>query len=204
MRSLSHLFPLVVLLSGFVSPARADSLWTAPGSTERPIIADRKGHRVGDIVTIVISESAAQSSSQSKKTNSSSAVDTSLSQFLFPRGLTHGGANPALKFKNANDFAGGGEVNNSQTITARAAVVITDVLPNGNYVIEGARRVTFSGETQHIVLHGVVRADDILPDNTLLSSSIANAKVEFISEGDLTDARRRGWLGKLYDLLRPF
>lgn len=187
-----------------VTPSMAGSLWTAPGSTERPLVSDRKGGRVGDIITIVVAESAAQSSTQSKKTNSGSSIDTSLSQFFFPKGLTHGGANPALKFKNSNDFSGGGEVNNTQTITARAAVIITDILPNGNLVIEGARRVTFSGETQHIVLHGVVRPEDIFPDNTLLSSSIANAKVEFISEGDLTDARRRGWLGKLYDMLRPF
>jgi flagellar L-ring protein precursor FlgH len=95
-------------------------------------------------------------------------------------------------------------VSNSQTITARAAVLVTDVLPNGNLVIEGARRMTFSGETQHIVLHGVVRAADVSPENTVLSSNIANARVEFITDGDLTDSRKKGWLTKLYDKLSPF
>jgi flagellar L-ring protein precursor FlgH len=64
--------------------------------------------------------------------------------------------------------------------------------------------MTFSGETQHIVLHGVVRAADVTPDNTVLSSNIANARVEFITDGDLADARKKGWLSKLYEKLRPF
>jgi len=64
--------------------------------------------------------------------------------------------------------------------------------------------MTFSGETQHIVLHGVVRAADVSPENTVLSSNIANARVEFITDGDLTDSRKKGWLTKLYDKLSPF
>jgi flagellar L-ring protein precursor FlgH len=78
------------------------------------------------------------------------------------------------------------------------------VLPNGNLVIEGARVVAFSGETQYVVLHGLVRADDVASDNTVQSSNIANARVEFINEGTLTDAQKRGWFLKLYEKLRPF
>jgi flagellar L-ring protein precursor FlgH len=192
----------------FAVTARADSLWTTPNSDQRGMVADRKGARVGDIITIVVSESGAQTSSQSKTTNSTSAVDASVSQFLYPSTVskfgTSGGALPAIKFGGKNDYTGGGAVNNSQTITARAAVLITEVLPNGNFVIEGVRRVTFSGETQHLVLHGVVRPDDIAPDNTVISSSIANARLEFLDEGDLTSASKKGWLSKLYESLRPF
>jgi flagellar L-ring protein precursor FlgH len=64
--------------------------------------------------------------------------------------------------------------------------------------------VTFSGETQYVVLHGLVRGDDVASDNTVQSSNIADARVEFISEGTLTDAQKRGWLTKLYEKLRPF
>jgi flagellar L-ring protein precursor FlgH len=95
-------------------------------------------------------------------------------------------------------------VNNTQSLTARAAVLVTDVLPNGNLVIEGARQVTFSGETQYVVLRGIVRPDDVVTGNTVLSSNIADARVEFLSEGNLTDAQKRGWLSKLYEKLRPF
>jgi len=66
------------------------------------------------------------------------------------------------------------------------------------------RIVTFSGETQYVVLHGLVRADDISRTNTIASSNIADARVEFYSEGELTDAQKRGWFSKLYEKLRPF
>jgi flagellar L-ring protein FlgH len=187
---------------------QASSLWTAPGSREQGIVADVKADRVGDILTIVIAESAAQTSSQSKSTNTNSSVDASVSQFIFPPGAsrfgTHNGALPGTSFGGGSTHSGGGQVSNSQSLTARAAVVVTDVLPNGNLVIAGARRVTFSGETQHVILRGVVRAADISPANTILSSNIADAHLEFISEGALTDAQKRGWITRLYDFLRPF
>ena len=85
-----------------------------------------------------------------------------------------------------------------------AAVLVTAVLPNGNLIIEGVRRVVSAGETQHVVLHGIVRTDDVSPSNTVLSSNIADARVEFISEGSLTDAQRKGWLARLYETLRPY
>ena len=83
-------------------------------------------------------------------------------------------------------------------------MLIADVLPNGNLVLEGARRVSFSGETQHVVLRGIVRPADISPANTVLSTNIAEARLEFLSEGELSSAQKRGWLSKLYQMLRPF
>jgi flagellar L-ring protein precursor FlgH len=186
----------------------ASSLWTSSGSTERCLFADRKASSVGDIITVVISESANQTSSQEKKTSNDSSVDASISQFLFPTSAsklgTHNGALPGVKFGGKNDFTGSGAVTNSQSISATAAVVVTEVLPNGNLVIEGVRRVTFSGETQHIVLHGIVRPDDISSSNTVASSSIAGARLEFVSEGDLSNAGKKGWINRLYEMLRPF
>ena len=55
-----------------------------------------------------------------------------------------------------------------------------------------------------MVLHGLVRIDDVTRDNTVTSSNIADARVEFYSEGQLTDAQKRGWFSKLYERLRPF
>ncbi|MFA6286571.1 MAG: flagellar basal body L-ring protein FlgH [Opitutaceae bacterium] len=200
----SRLLPLILILP---SLAFADSLWTAAGSREQGIAADLKAAQVGDIITIVIAENAVQTASQSKSSNSASNMDASVSQFLFPKSVssfgTLKGSLPAIKFGGTSDFKGGGDVNNSQSITARAAVLITDVLPNGNLVIAGARRISFSGETQNIVLHGIVRPADVTSDNTILSSNIAEARLEFISEGTLTDAQKRGWLSKIYEKLRP-
>ncbi len=186
----------------------ADSLWVSPTNTERSMFADSKASRRGDILTVVVSETAATQSSQEKKTSKSSSVDASVTQFLFPPSVsglgTKAGNLPATKFGSKSDSDGGGSVNNSQSLSATAAVLVTDVLPNGNLVIEGVRVVKFSGESQYVVLHGLVRPDDINSGNQVASSNIADVRIEFISEGALTDAQKKGWLTKLYDTLRPY
>ena len=198
---------VVVLFLVLAASASAQSLWPAGGETERGMYADRKAGRTGDILTVIVAEAANATNTQSKTAERKSSVEDSVSRFLFSpaasRFGTHNGELPGTSFSGGSSQTGGGQVNNSQSLTARTAVLVTDVLPNGNLVIEGVRVVTFSGETQYVVLHGLVRPDDISPGNTVLSSSIAGARVEFISEGSLTDAQKRGWLSKIYEKLRP-
>ncbi|HVW19586.1 MAG TPA: flagellar basal body L-ring protein FlgH [Opitutaceae bacterium] len=195
------LAPLPLLLA---LGARADSLWNTSGNEPRSLLADHKATHAGDIVTVVVQESAAASTSQSKESTRTTSVNDAVSQFLFPAGLTHNGATPSVSLAGKTDYTGGGQVSNSQSVTSRAAVMVTDALPNGNLVIEGVRLVTFSGETQYVVLHGVIRGDDIGSDNTVFSSNIAEARVEFVSTGALSDAQKLGWFSKLYEKLRPF
>lgn len=201
-------FDVALLIVLSATPAFANSLWPAAGQSERSMFADRKASAAGDIVTIVVDESANAQSSQSKKSQRESSLDDAMKQFIFTAaasGLgTKRGELPASSNSGKSSYSGGGAVNNSQSLTARAAVLVTDVLPNGNLVIAGVRLVTFSGETQYVVLHGLVRPDDISRDNTVTSTNVADARVEFFSEGSLTEAQKRGWFGKLYEKLRPF
>jgi flagellar L-ring protein FlgH len=187
----------------------AESLWPVNGGGgERSMYADRKAARNGDILTVVVAESADAKNSQSKSASRDSSLQDAVQQFVYSKAasglLTHNGELPASSAKGKASYSGGGSVNNSQSLSARAAVLVTDVLPNGNLVIEGVRVVTFSGETQYVVLHGLVRPDDISSANTVLSSNIADARVEFIDQGTITDAQKRGWLTKVYEKLRPF
>ena len=200
--------PSVILISFAATLAmqpvlRADSLWSNGGS-DRSMFADRKASRTGDIVTIVVSESVNAQSSQSTKSNRDSSVADAVQSFLYPTTGLHNGALPSIGFGGKAAYNGGGDISNNQSLASRAAVLVTDVLPNGNMVIEGVRVVTFSGETQYVVLHGLVRPDDVASGNTVQSSNIAEARVEFVTEGALTDAQKRGWLSKLYEKLRPF
>ncbi len=80
---------------------------------------------------------------------------------------------------------------------------MTDVLPNGNLVVEGTRIISFSGETKYAEMSGIVRHDDVAPDNTVLSTNIADAKVKYIDEGSLTDAQKKGWLSRGFDRFNP-
>jgi len=168
------------------------------------MFADRKAAAAGDILTIIVSEAVAASNSQSTKSSRDSSVSDAVTNFIYPSLGRHKGALPSLSLSGKASTSGGGDISNNQSLSARAAVLVSDVLPNGNLAIEGVRVVTFSGETQYVVLHGLVRQNDIAPDNTIASSNIAEARLEFYTEGQLTDAQKRGWFGKLYEKLRPF
>lgn len=203
---------LLALFAAFLvaGPAmQAASLWSSStGGGERSMFADHKASRTGDILTVVVAESAAAKSSQSKSAKRDSALQDAVKQFVFSVAAsklgTHAGELPGTNLTGKSTYSGGGEVANSQTLDSRAAVLVTDVLPNGNLVIEGVRVVTFSGETQYVVLHGLVRGDDISSGNTVLSTNIADARVEFLDKGSISDAQKRGWLSKVYEKLRPF
>ena len=203
---LARLFAIALCVAASV--ARAGSIWPTSGAGERGMFADRKASHQGDILTVVVAESADATNTQNKKTTRDSALQDAVQQFIFSAAAsklgTHNGELPATNITGKASYSGGGEVANSQSLNSRAAVLVSDVLPNGNLVIEGVRVVTFSGETQYVVLHGLVRPDDISSSNTVFSSNIADARVEFLAEGQLTDAQKRGWLTKLYEKLRPF
>ncbi len=205
---LIRIFATLAAIAGSAAAVRADSLWRSPGSEPHSMYADRKAAYSGDILTVVVQESVAAQSTQNKESTRKSSLSDAVQQFLYPVAVSglgsHAGNLPSTQTSGASDYTGGGQVSNSQTLASRAAVLVTDVLPNGNLVIEGVRMVTFSGETQYVVLHGLVRSDDVGTDNTVLSSNIAEARVEFISEGALTDAQKLGWFSKLYEKLRPF
>ncbi len=197
------------------APAFAGSLWREGVTDERGMFADKRAKRVGDILTIIVQETASVANSEALKTSKSSKsgvaslADTIVKQFVAkaPDKILGKTINPKelnLSSTGSNDYTGGGEVKNSQTIATRAAVQVIDVLPNGNLVVEGLREISFSKERQFASLRGLVRAYDILPDNTVLSSNMADARIEIISEGTLTDAQKKGWLLRLNDKINPF
>lgn len=200
----NRLLPLALILSAG-GLLRASSVWPAESAG---MVADRKAAHTGDILTVVVQESATASSTQNKQSSRKSSVNDAVGQFIFPPAIsglgTHGGQLPSIQLAGQSSNTGGGQVSNSQSVSSQAAVLVTDVLPNGNMVIEGVRLVSFSGETQYVVLHGLVRPDDIASNNTVLSSNIAEARVEFVNKGTLVDAEKLGWFSKLYEMLRPF
>lgn len=198
----------LVLAAAPSAAAQNASLWTSSQSRESAMFADRRARRVGDIVTVIVQETASVQASRRTKTDKKANVDAAIEKFFFSPSASTGGTKngelPALALGGTNEFNGGGEISDKQTVTARAAVTVIDVLPNGNLVIEGSRYVAYSGEKQYALLRGIVRPDDIQAGNTILSSSIANARVEFISQGAITATQRKGWLTKTVDTINPF
>jgi flagellar L-ring protein precursor FlgH len=185
----------------------AESLWKEDASPTS-MFADKKAHRVGDIVTVVISENNGTSRNNNTTTSRTSGIDASISSFLYPASvsglLTKGGSLPAMSMTGKNTFNGGGQIANQETISAQIAVKVIDVLPNGNLVVEGRRQTAFSGEKQEAVLRGTVRADDVTSTNTVFSFNIADASIQYISHGALTDSQNKGLFTKVWDKISPF
>lgn len=196
--------PLVFLVSAPL--LRADSLWQTGQS--RAIVADKRAFSVGDILSIAVQENSTASKDNSTKTARQSAVDASIATFLYSPSssglLTKGGKLPAMSFSGKQNFEGSGKINNSEQIVARIAVQVIDVLPNMNMVVEGRRMTAFSGETQEIILRGVVRPADITANNTVYSYNVADATIRFNSKGTVTDNTRKGWFTKIWEKISPF
>jgi flagellar L-ring protein FlgH len=201
--STAVLFALLLL---HASDASADSLWK--DSTSRSIAADKKAHCVGDILTILIQENNGATRNNNTTTEKKASVAAAISSFFYSPAasglLTKQGTLPALNYSSDTKFNGGGTIDNGETITAQMAVRVVDVLPNGNMVVEGTLRTAFSGEKQDAIVRGTVRPDDIAANNTLVSYNIADATIQFISKGTITDNQKRGWFTTIWDKISPF
>lgn len=197
---------LASLSVGLAGVAHAESLY--PLDRTRNMISNKVASQRGDILTVVVNVSRSTSSSVNTQTQKESTINNQVNQFLFSAAAsgfgTHNGELPATNITGNNEYQGGGTITSTATLADRFSVMISDVLPNGNLVIEGARRISDSGETQYVVLSGVVRYWDITGQNTIDSGLIHNANLEYISEGSITTAQRKGWLMRLNDLINPF
>jgi flagellar L-ring protein precursor FlgH len=196
----------LLLISLQVGNVAADSLWQNEAS--RAMFADKKARSVGDILTIVIQENNGATRQNNTTTSKKASVNAAIASILYNPALsgllTKKGTLPALNYTTDSEFNGGGQINNSETITAQMAVRVIDVLPNGNMVIEGRLHTAFSGEKQDAIVRGIVRPDDIASNNTLFSYNISDATIQFISKGTITDNQSKGWLTRVWDKVSPF
>jgi flagellar L-ring protein FlgH len=203
------LIPKIIIALAFVTLSAnlpAQSLWR--DDISRPMFSDKRGSGVGDILTIVVQENTTANKNNETKTERQSSLSAAITSFLYSPGassaLTKGGQLPALAYNSDHKHDGSGAINNSESIVAHVAVSITDVLPNGNLVIEGKRETSFGGERQTIILRGVVRSDDVASDNTVLSYNVADATIQIIGKGTVTDSTNKGWFNRLWDKINPF
>jgi len=189
-----------------VLPAGAQSLWRDDAA--RSMFADRRARAIGDILTIVVQENTTAAKANTTKTAKNTSLDAAINSFLFSPGasgfLTKAGQMPAINMASKNTFDGGGSINNSEKMNARIAVRVAEVLPNGSLVIEGRRQTKFGGETTDAVLRGVVRSEDVSAQNTVMSYNVADATIQYLSKGVVTDSQRKGWFSKIWDKVSPF
>lgn len=177
-------------VSVFIPAGDAASLWSDGGS----LFSDRKARAVGDTLTIVLSEySSAKRSgntSNEKSSNVNLADGTGKLDFI-----------PALGASYGDSFTSNGSISNTNTLTGRLTVQVVEVKPNGDLVIAGKQTIKQGKDEQHITISGLVRADDVTADNTVLSSYVANAEIKVDGKGPLAGKQRQGILSSLFNFL---
>jgi len=194
--------------------AQATSLWSKSSNTQRGMFGGKRAYSVGDLITIDVAESSSLAASQNSVRNRQLQVENAVTQFLYANSKlgTHNGGLPGTQIETQSGNQGGGSIANTQDLKGRVSVMVIDVLPNGVLVLEGARMVTFSGESYYAVLKGMVRQEDIgfgFKDglryrNIVSSQYIADAQIEFVSKGSLNDAQKESWYQKLSSAINPF
>lgn len=197
-----HIVITVALLT--VASLSGKSLWTSKANSENGMFADRKATAVGDILSIQIEEETIINRSISKNSSSSSAISQNFDGIVLPTIINSDDTLPSISINPNESFNGSGSLSDTNLLEGRMAVLVVDVQPNGNLIIEGARKTKSSGEAQYMVVRGIVRSDDVLSDNSVLSYNVLNASVEVFSEGDLQNAQTKGWIQRLIDVTNVF
>jgi len=207
-------YSIILFFISMIPLLNAASLWNKSNASKRGLYAGKRAYQVGDLITIDVAESSSLAASQNSVRSRQSQIENAVQQFLFANsGMgKHKGGLPGTQIETESSNQGGGSIANTQDLKGRVSVVIIDVLPNDVLVIEGARMVTFSGESYYAVLKGMVRTEDIgfgFKDglryrNIVSSQYIADAQIEFVSKGSLNDAQKESWYQKLASVLNPF
>ncbi|MCF6326077.1 MAG: flagellar basal body L-ring protein FlgH [Devosiaceae bacterium] len=173
----------------------------------RGFFKDQRARRVGDILTvkIVISDKA-QISNQTARTrqSTSSAGVGGVLGSIFSAVAPDVAAATAIDVNSGVNDGGTGSVNRSETIETRIAAVVTQILPNGNLVIEGRQEVRINFEVRDIIVAGIVRPEDINADNTIASEKIAEARIAYGGRGQITDVQQPRYGQQVLDAILPF
>ena len=172
-------------------------------------LEDTRAVRIGDFVMINIQENANAQGDATTSLNRDSSATMGIPALF--------GIAPALKkaypdidptqlmsFASKAAFAGSGTTERKGQLTGSIAVRVVKEMPNGDLFVEGTKVVLINSEEYHLYLSGLVRRADIGQDDSVDSTRLADAQIEFTGRGDLADQNRKGWLARLIDMFNPF
>jgi len=169
---------------------------------------DERAHRIGDILTVIVTiDDSAQIDNATQRSRNS--TNTAGMGGILGAAVTTATAgtvdtSAAVDFTSGIKDAGNGSVNRSESLQTSVAAVITQVLPNGNLVIEGHQEVRVNFEVRDLVVAGIVRPSDIQANNTIPSSKIAEARIAYGGRGQITDVQQPRYGQQVLDAILPF
>jgi flagellar L-ring protein precursor FlgH len=169
------------------------------------LISDHTAHSIGDIVTIIIEEESSASHDVSTTTSKETGTEALIETLFYPNTsfFKDDKENPAFKWDSTSDFKGKGTSDSKGTLEAKLTARVIDVSPNGNLLIEGSRTIQVDESKLKVILTGTIRPVDINADNSIKSTYIADAKIEYVQEG-LGNVNKFGLLTRLWNWLNIF
>ena len=186
---------------------KPNSLWR-PGS--RAFLKDQRASEVGDILTVVIEIEDDASISNSTNRSRTAGEDASAASILgyeaslaqiFPSAID---PTSLIDLDSSSNTQGAGSVNRDESINLRVAVLVTQVLPNGNLVIAGRQEVRVNFEIRELQVAGLIRPEDITSTNTINYDQIAEARIVYGGRGQITDVQQARYGQQIYDIIWPF
>ncbi len=167
----------------------------------RPLFEDRRARQVGDVLTIAINEKTAAGKDATSSGSKTGAVDSSITAVTkMPlkslQGLGVSGSSSA-------QYDDAASLSSSNTFSGTITVTVTEVLPNGNLVVAGEKQIALDKGVEYVRLSGVVQPDTIQAGNTVSSTKVADARIEYRTSAKLDSAEVMGWLARFFLSLAP-
>ncbi len=181
-----------------------NSLWR---NGSRAFFKDQRAHQVGDILTVQVNiTDKANISNETERTRATSQ-DSGITNFFGKTKvpIMNTAVPTRILTTDSNSSADGkGTVNRSEALQTNVAAVVTQVLPNGNLVVEGKQEIRVNFEVRELIVAGIVRPEDIQSDNTIDSTKIAQARIAYGGRGQITDIQQDPWGQQISQILLPF
>ena len=170
----------------------AKSLWVDGGAMS--MYSDKKARNVGDILTIVISESTTQTATKSRTNSKSGSVSVGSGTGIFD-------FIKAFSASGSDSFQADGSATDTNRFSGQITVTVVEVLPNDNMIVEGTQSIWQNRDEHKITLRGVIRRDDVTMNNTVPSYKVADATLKFNGKGPLNAKQRQGILTQIFNFL---
>jgi len=181
----------------------ANSLWR---NGSRSFFKDQRAHQIGDLLTVSVNITDQANFANETVRSRTVTEDSGITAFLGSALLGSGSALPGrLLTADATSSADGkGTIQRQETLQTNIAAVVTQLLPNGNLVVEGKQEIRVNFEMRELIVAGIVRPEDIQSDNTIDSSKIAQSRIAYGGHGQLTDVQQPRYGQQVMDVLLPF
>lgn len=180
----------------------AASLWSRSAGSPY-LIRNQKATHVGDLLTILVVESATATTKAKTDTKRDSGMEIGGKASVGQGAMSQIGE-LGFSADNKNDFKGEGTTDRSGSLETTVQAVVENVLANGTLFVRGRKVITINNEDQEVEITGFVRPDDIRINNTVASTVMADAKIRYVGDGVISDKQRVGWGTRLLDAVWPF